>query len=168
MEKLESTRSNKTDIEQCGAGYQAEQIVNRFLHVENEQPEQILEEILKNVSKEQLPVLKREIVDTLAAHINIPVSKDDSKQIKVVGKVLELLIKDERFPTLYQQFINIVEQYFEEVAHSEALIRERYERPADSDPEFVDEYQKTLAAIRENYEAVAEQVRVQSLLLFPT
>ncbi|GHU22938.1 hypothetical protein FACS1894164_06290 [Spirochaetia bacterium] len=183
MEK--TNRAEKID-----AGHmrqEGEGLVNEFFQLSTGNPVQFLEDSLKNTPKDQQLYLKREILAALVSHIVIPAPHGNGKELELVGKALSLLIKDSRFPEFYRQFIRISTQYFEEIAHCEADIRDQYTdrlrekeeklshqsgRPVrvdlSTDPEFADIYNKKINSIREDYESIAEQVREQSLLLFPT
>jgi EAL domain-containing protein (putative c-di-GMP-specific phosphodiesterase class I) len=181
LERTDSIKSDRSSIDQYEAKQRGKKLANAFL----ENPLEGLEGELKKCPKEELEALKQGIFDLLVSQINLPVVKEDLARIEAVGKGLLAVIKDDRFGALYKQFRQATARYIDETAQYDEALRRQYApklRQKEEelsrrlgvdvridplqDPEFVKVYTQTLNALRENYQALVDQVREQATLLF--
>ncbi|MDR2797396.1 MAG: hypothetical protein LBB80_03550 [Treponema sp.] len=181
LERTESVKSDKAGIENFEARQQGKRLANEFLG----DPKKSLEEALKKAPKEALESLKQGIFDVLSAQISLPASRDDEKRLDLVGKGLQGIIGDPRFSSLYKQFIQIISRYLNEAAQYEEAIKRQYapklrKKEEDfarrtgrqvqldlfQDPEFIALYHQHLNALKENYQAVVQQIQEQARMLF--
>jgi uncharacterized protein YukE len=181
MERTESVKGDKSRIDQFEAKQQGKRLANSFL----EDPKISLGEEIKGFPQEQQAALKQGVFDVLVSQVILPLSKEDEKRIETVGKGLHSIIGDSRFDALYKQFTQALSQYLDEVErYGEAIQRQyapklrqkeeelarRLGRPVQidpfQDPEFVAYYNQNMNALKGNYQALADQVRDQAVLLF--
>jgi hypothetical protein len=180
LERTESVKSDKTGIEQFEARQQGKRLANEFLAGSAS-----LEEGIKNCPKDQQAALKQGIFDVLNAQITLPLVKEDEKRIELAGKGLQTIIGDHRFAALCKQFMQAVGQYLDEAAQYEEAIKRQYapklrQKEEDlarrlgrkvridpfQDPEFVAFYNQNMAALKANYQGLADQIRGQAVTLF--
>jgi hypothetical protein len=181
LERTESVKSDKDSINKFEARQQGKKLANEFL----EDNSHGLEEVIKKAPKEQRESLKQGIFDVLLAQIILPVTKEDETRIQAVGKGLQAIISDSRFPGLYKQFIQLLSRYLDEAAQYGEAIRQQYEpklRQKEEelsrrygrqvqmdplqDPEFVTFYNQNMNALKGNYQAAVDQVREEAQRCF--
>ncbi|MDR2484151.1 MAG: hypothetical protein LBD55_02005 [Treponema sp.] len=181
LEKTDAIKSNKAGIGQFEAKQQGKRLANEFL----EDSKQSLEEAIKKAPKDQQNALKQGIFDALVSQITLPISKGDEKRIEAVGKGLAAIIKDPQFGALYKRFTQAISRYLDEADQYTEAIKRQYapklrQKEEDiarrvghhikldpfQDPEFVTFYNQHINALKENYQAVVEQIREQAILLF--
>jgi hypothetical protein len=181
LERTDSIKGDRSSIDQYEAKQRGKKLANAFL----ENPKEGLEGELKKCPKEELKALKQGMFDLLVSQIKLPAAKDDQARIEAVGRGLLAIIKDDRFGALYKQFRQAIAQYIDETARYDEALRSQYapklrqkeeelsrrlgtEVRLDplQDPEFVKVYSQTMNALRENYQALVDQVREQANLLF--
>jgi hypothetical protein len=181
LERTESVKGDRSSIDQFEAKQRGKKLANAFL----ENPGDGLEGELKKCPKGELEALKQGIFDLLVTQINLPVMKDDLRRIEAAGKGLHMVMGDNRFAALYKQFLQAAAQYLSETDRYDQAIRQQYapklrqkeeelsrrmgqEVRLDplQDPEFVKIYTQSMAALRENYQGLVDQVREQAALLF--
>ena len=180
LERTETVKSDKASIEQFDAKQRGKKLANEYL------AEGInLTEEIKKTPAGQRESLKQGIFDVLVSQISLPLSKEDEKRIEAAGKGLQTVITDNHFAILYKQFILAVSQYQKEAAQYDEAIRRQYapklrqkeeelsrrmgrEVRIDpfQDPEFVGFYNQNMNALKDNYQAAADQVREETRRLF--
>jgi hypothetical protein len=182
LERTESVKTDKGSIDLHEAKQRGKRLANAFL--ENPQ-ESNLEGELKKAPKEQLQALKQGIFDALLSQITLPLAKEDEVRIAAAGKGLQAIIGDNRFGAMYKQFLQAMTQYLDEAAnYGEAIQRQyapklrqkeeelarRYGRQVKidpfQDPEFVAFYNQNINALKDNYQALINQVREQAQQLW--
>jgi hypothetical protein len=185
MERVASVKTDRTEIGQFEAKQKGKRLANEFLNSHADSFQHVLEDALKGTPKESQASVKQGIFDTLVAQIALPLTKEEEKRIVAIGKGLQTIIKDARFAPFYQQFVEIISRYLDEVAQCEQGCRRqyaptlqqkeqelsrRYGQPVKldpfQDPDFIVFYQQAMNTVKENYLAITEQVREQALLFF--
>lgn len=180
LERTESVKGDKTGIKQFESRQQGKRLANEFLAGSAS-----LEEGIKKCPKEQQAALIQGIFDVLNAQITLPLAREDEKRIEMAGKGLQTIIGDHRFTALYKQFIQAMTRYLDETAQYEEAIKRQYapklrQKEEDlarrlgrkvrldpfQDPEFVAFYNQNMAALKANYQGMADQVREQAAALF--
>ncbi|AEF84546.1 hypothetical protein TREPR_0849 [Treponema primitia ZAS-2] len=181
LERTESVKGDKGSIDQFEAKQRGKKLANLFLA----DPKDGLEGELKKTPKDQLAALKQGIFDALITQVALPAVADDEKRIEAAGKGLQAVIGDPRFGALYKQFIQGISRYLSETAQYDAAIKQQYApklrqkeeeltrrlgRPVQldpfQDPEFVGFYNQNMNALKDNYQAMVNQVREQAVQLF--
>jgi hypothetical protein len=181
LERTEAVKGDKTSINQFEAKQKGKKLANEFL----EDGQTGLEEAVKKAAKEERESLRQGIFDVLVSQINLPLSKDDEKKIEKVGRGLQAVINDHRFPPLYKQLAQLLSRYLDEAAQYEEAIRRQYApklrqkeeelsrrmgRPVQldpfQDPEFVTFYNQNMNNLKGNYEAAITQTREEARRLF--
>jgi hypothetical protein len=182
LERTETVKSDKGSIDQ----YESKQRGKRLANAVLENPEEFnLEGELKKTPKEQLQALKQGIFDILISQIALPLAKEDEKRIAAAGKGLQVIIKDPHFGAMYKQFLQAIGQYLDEAAkYGEAIQRQyapklrqkeeemsrRYGRQVKidpfQDPDFIAFFNQNLNALKDNYQAMVDQVREQAQQLW--
>jgi len=182
MERTEAVKTDKAGIGRFEAKQQGKRLANGYL---TEYPAKSLEDELKKHPKELLESLKQGIFDVLFPQISLPDSADDMPRIEAAGKGLRLLITDGRFAGMYKQFTQLVSRYLDEFAQYDQAIRKQYapklrqkeeelsrrfgrEIRLDpfQDPEFVTFYNQNINALKENYQAAADQVKEETMKIW--
>jgi hypothetical protein len=182
LERTESVKTDKGSIDLYEAKQRGKRLANAFL--ENPQDSK-LEAELKKAPKEQLQALKQGIFDVLLSQITLPLAKEDEARIAAAGKGLQAVIGDPHFGALYKQFLQAIGQYLDEAAnYGEAIQRQyapklrqkeeelsrRYGRQVKidpfQDPEFLTFYNQNINALKNNYQAMIDQVREQTQKLW--
>jgi uncharacterized membrane protein YheB (UPF0754 family) len=181
LERTESVKGDKDSIDKFEARQQGKKLANEFL----EDNSRSIEDAIKKAPKEQRESLKQGVFDVLLAQIILPVAKEDEKRIQAVGKGLQTIISDSRFPNLYKQFTQLLSRYLDEAAQYDQAIRQQYEpklrqkeeeltrrygRPVQldplQDPEFVTFYNQNMNALKGNYQSAVDQVREEAQRCF--
>jgi hypothetical protein len=181
LERTETVKGDKGSIDQFETRRQGKRIANEFL----EDPSGGLEESIKKTPKDQRKSLKQGIFEVLLAQITLPPTRDDEKRLQAVGKGLGAVIADGRFSARYRQFIQIISRYLDEADQYDKAIRRQYEPKLRAkeeelsrrygrqvkidpfqDPEFVNFYNQHMNALRENYQAVVEEIREEARRCF--
>ena len=181
LERTETVKTDKDGIGRFEAKQQGKRIANAFLA----DPSKSLEDELKNTPKEKQESLQQGIFDTLIPQITLPASADDVPRIEAVGKGLNFLLKDRQFAKLYEQFIQLLSRYLDEITHYDQAIRAQYaprlrqkeeelsrrmgrEIRIDpfQDPEFAAFYNQNINALKENYQAATEQIRENAVKIW--
>ncbi|MDR2070257.1 MAG: hypothetical protein LBP81_02420 [Treponema sp.] len=180
LERTESVKSDKTGIEQFETRQQGKRLANEFLAGSAS-----LEDRIKKCPKDQQAALKQGIFDVLNAQITLPSVREDIKRLETIGKGLQTIIGDLRFASLYKQFTQAMVQYLDDAAKYEEAIKRQYapklrQKEEDlarrigrqvrldpfQDPEFVAFYNQNMAALKSNYQSMADQIREQTALRF--
>jgi hypothetical protein len=181
LERTESVKTDRASIGQYEAKQQGKRLANAYL----EDPSKSLKNELKKYPKDQQESLKQGIFDVLSPQITIPLIREDLPRIEAVGKGLCLLINNGRFSSMYKQLMQLLSQYFDEAAQYAQIISQQYapnlrqkeeelsrrlgrEVRIDplQDPEFVGFYNKSLGALKENYQTAVDQVREEAVRLW--
>jgi hypothetical protein len=184
LERTESVKGDKGSIDQFEAKQRGKKLANLFL-ADPKDGLDGLEGELKKTPKDQLSALKQGIFDALIAQVALPTVADDAKRIEAAGKGLQAVIGDPRFGALYKQFIQGITRYLSETAQYDTAIKQQYApklrqkeeeltrrlgRPVQldpfQDPEFVGFYNQNMNALKDNYQAMVNQVREQAVQLF--
>lgn len=174
LERTESVKSDKTTIDQYGARQQGKRLANEFL----EDGKKNLEEEIKKTPPDQRKSLQQGIFDVLFAQIGLPASQDDMKRIELAGRGLQAAVSDSRFASLFKQFLQLLSRYLDETAQYAEAIKRQYEpklRQKEEelsrrigrevridpfqDPEFLSLYNQHMNALKDKYQAAADQVR---------
>jgi hypothetical protein len=186
LERTESVKGDKGSIDQYEAKQRGKRLANAFLDKSAaDKDAEGFEGELKRTPKEQQASLKQGIFDVLIAQVNLPVTPEDTKRIEAAGKGLQAVIGDLRFGALYKQFLQALAQYQSELTQYDEAIRRQYapklrQKEEDlsrrlgrhvqidpfQDPEFAAFYNQNINALKGNYQAMADQVREQAVLLF--
>ncbi|GHT84428.1 hypothetical protein FACS1894137_07450 [Spirochaetia bacterium] len=192
LERTESVKGDKGSIDQFEAKQRGKKLANAFLDgaLSAQNSKDGLEGELKrtlgsDVPKEEAAALKQGIFDVLIAQVTLPATKDDEKRIEAAGKGLAAVVADPQFGMLYKQFLQAISQYLGEMAQYDEAIRRqyapklrqkeeelarRYGRAVKidpfQDPEFLAFYNQNMNALKENYQALVDQVREQATGLF--
>jgi hypothetical protein len=182
LERTEEVKSGRGSIDQYESRQRGKRLANAFL----ENPlETNLEGELKKVPKEQIQALKQGIFDVLISQVALPLVREDEKRIAAAGKGLQAVIDDPHFGVRYKQFLQAMTQYLNEAAqYSEAIqrqyapkLRQKEEELSRrlgrqvkidpfQDPEFVAYYNQNINALKDNYQALVDQVRQQARQLW--
>jgi hypothetical protein len=182
LERTETVKTDKGSIDQYESRQRGKRLANAVL----ENPEEFnLEGELKKTPTEQLQALKQGIFDILISQIALPLVKEDEKRIAAAGKGLQVIINDPHFAAMYKHFLQAIGQYLDEaVNYSEALQRQyapklrkkeeemsrRYGRQVKvdplQDPEFIAFYNQNINALKDNYQALVDQIREQAQQLW--
>jgi hypothetical protein len=180
LERTETVKSDKSSIDQFEAKQRGKKIANAFLAGETDLAEEI-----KKTDSSQRESLKQGIFDVLVSQIALPSGNDDEKRIGAVGKGLSAVINNSRFAGVYKQLTQIFSQYLQEAAQYDHALRQQYapklrqkeeelsrrmgrEVRIDpfQDPEFAAFYNQHMNALRGNYEALVEEAKQETRLLF--
>lgn len=181
LERTESIKTDKSSIGLFEAKQQGKRLANAFLA----DPSKSMESELKSVPKDQLESLKQGIFDVLMPQISLPASAEDISRVEAVGKGLQLLIHDSRFSAMYQQLVQVLSRYIDELSHYDQAIRQQYapklrqkeeelsrrmgrEVRLDpfQDPEFIAFYNQNINALKANYQTAVDQVREEAVRVF--
>jgi uncharacterized protein YktA (UPF0223 family) len=181
LERTESVKGDKDSIGQFEARQQGKKIANEFL----EDSSRSLEESIKKTSREQRESFKQGIFEVLLSQITLPLTKDDEKRLQAVGRGMGAVISNGHFSGRYKQFTQIISRYLDETDQYDKAIRRQYEPKLRAkeeelsrrygrqvkldpfqDPEFVNFYNQHMNALRENYQAAAEEIREEARRCF--
>jgi hypothetical protein len=180
LEKTEDVKGGRSSIDQFEAKQRGKKLANVFLAGEKDLAEEI-----KNTPSEQIESLKQGIFDVLISQINLPVVKEDEIRIELAGKGLQTIINNKQFNLLFQQLMQVISRYLQEVSQYEQAIRQQYapklrhkeeelsrrlgrEVRIDPlhDPEFIAFLNQHMNVLKENYEPVVKQVKEEARRLF--
>ncbi|MCL2232284.1 MAG: hypothetical protein FWB99_05370 [Treponema sp.] len=181
LERTESVKSDKDSIGLFEAKQKGKKLANEFL----EGTLTSLDEEIKKESGGTRENLKQGIFDVLVSRITLPAVKDDLKRLELAGQGLAVLIGNKRFAEIVNQFNQIMNQYLTEAAQYEDAIKRQYApklRQKEEelsrrvgrqikidpfqDPEFVGFYNQHINALKENYQAAADQLREEAAQMF--
>jgi len=173
LERTETVKSDKSGIDQFETKKRGKKLANAFLEGEVD-----LSDEIKKTEANSRDSLKQGIFDVLITQIVLPVGKEDEKRIEKVGKGLQAVIKNNQFPAMLKQLVQLFGQYLQESAQYEQAIRQQYapklrqkeeelsrrlgrEVRIDpfQDPEFVAFYNQHMTALKSNYESIVEQAK---------
>jgi len=180
LEKTEEVKSDKSSIDQFEAKQRGKKLANVFLAGEKDLTEEI-----NNTPLEQQESLKQGIFDVLLSQISLPAVKEDEKRIELAGKGLQSVINNKQFNVLFQQLMQIISRYLQEMSQYEQAIRQQYtpklrqkeeelsrrlgrEVRIDpmQDPEFTAFFNQHMSALKSNYEPVVKHVKEEARNLF--
>ncbi|MDR0558155.1 MAG: hypothetical protein LBG43_09900 [Treponema sp.] len=184
LERTESIKSDKAAIEQFEVKQTGRRLANSFL----ENPEKnakLLEDAIKDASKEQKTSLKEGMFETLLSRITLPVAKEDESHLCAIGKGLQAVIKSNHFHNAYRHMLDILSRYLDENAQYEDAVKRQYEprlrkkeaelskrygQPVKldpfQDPEFVSFYRQTMEAFKASYQVAVDEARQEAVEAF--
>jgi len=192
LEKTDKVKGDKSSISQFEAKQRGKKLANAFLAEKSIN----LAEELKKAPVSEKESLKQGVFDILVTHIALPSVKDDESasgqqgtrslsKMEKLGTGLEAVIKDKQFTAMYNQLLQVVTQYLQEMSHYEQAIRKQYapklrqkeeeisrrlgrEVRLDplQDPEFVTFYNQHMTALKANYDPVVEQAKEETKRMF--
>ena len=180
LERTESVKSDKSSIDQFEAKQRGKKLANAFLAGEADMASEI-----KKTVPAQMESLKQGIFDVLVSQIALPDGAGEEKRIELVGKGLQMVIKDGNFPVMYKQLVQLFAQYLQEAAQYDQAIRQQYapklrqkeeelsrrmgrEVRIDpmQDPEFAAFYAQHMNALKSNYEEMIGQAKAEARRMF--
>ncbi|MDR2782703.1 MAG: hypothetical protein LBB48_02475 [Treponema sp.] len=184
LERTESIKSDKAAIEQFEAKQTGKRLANSFL--ENpDKSAKLLEDAIKNASKEQRTSVKEGMFEVFLSRITLPSVQEDEAHLHAVGKGLQIIIKNNLFHSLYRQMLDALSRYLEENVQYEDAVKRQYEprlrkKEAElskrygqsvkldpfQDPEFVSFYKQNMGAFKANYQAVVDEARQKAVEAF--
>jgi hypothetical protein len=181
LERTESVKSDKGSIGQFEIKQKGKKLANEFLGGGI----QSLEAEIKKLSGEEQVNLKQGIFDVLVSQIALPGSKEDLKRIESAGRGLLAIISNKKFAEIVEQFAQIMNRYLDEADQLEEGLKRQYAprlrqkeeelsgrlgRPVRldpfQDPEFAAFYNQNINALKENYQAIVDQIREEANRLF--
>jgi hypothetical protein len=181
LERTESVKSDKDSIGHFEAKQKGKKLANAFLEGTIKS---LGEEIKKEAANEHSNI-KQGIFDVLISQIILPVVKEDLKRIESSCQGLISIIGNKRFEEMTRQFIQIMNQYLNDVAQYEEAIKRQYGpklrqkeeelsrrfgRPVkldlNQDQEFAALFNQNLNALKANYQSAVDQVREEAKRLF--
>ena len=179
LERTEDVRGDKGSLEQYEAKRQGSKLANEFL--EDGATGAMLETALKKASGTVKAALTEGMLDVFVARISLPADDKALKRLDTLGKGLQTVIRDPRFPALWKQFQAAAARYLDDTAQYEDAIMRQYapqlrQKEAElsrrlgqevridpyQDPEFVAFYKKNMDTLKSNYEAVVQDTRKQT------
>ncbi|MCL2374554.1 MAG: hypothetical protein FWC65_04865, partial [Treponema sp.] len=174
LERTESVKSDKDSIGLFEAKQKGKKLANEYL----EGAAQSLEAEIKKEPAGSRENLRQGIFDVLVSRIALPAAKEDMEKIQAAATGLITVIGDTRFGQIAAQFSEIMNQYLDEAAQYEEAVKRQYApklRQKEEelsrrlgrqikidpfqDPEFVAFFNQHINALKENYQAAADQVR---------
>ena len=180
LERTESVKSDKSSIDQFEAKQRGKKLANAFLAGEADMASEI-----KKTVPAQMESLKQGIFDVLVSQIALPDGAGEEKRIELIGKGLQMVIKDGNFPVMYKQLVQLFAQYLQEAAQYDQAIRQQYapklrqkeeelsrrmgrEVRIDpmQDPEFAAFYAQHMNALKSNYEEMIGQAKAEARRMF--
>ncbi|MDR3356597.1 MAG: hypothetical protein LBO04_05350 [Spirochaetaceae bacterium] len=178
LERTEGVEGDKGSLEQYEAKRQGNKLANEFL--ENPAAPVTFGEAIRKAPGAVKAALRQGLFDVFLARISLPAYDDDLKRIDALGKGLQTLLNEPRFPALWKQFQAAAARYLDEAAQYEDAIKRQYEpqlrqKEAElsrrlgqevridpfQDPDFVAFYKKNMDALKAKYEAIVRDVREQ-------
>ncbi|MCL2382286.1 MAG: hypothetical protein FWC64_12000 [Treponema sp.] len=181
LERTDSVKSDKGSIGLFEAKQKGKKLANEFL----EGTVKSLEDELKKEAPQTRENLKQGIFDVLVSRITLPAAKDDLERLEAAGRGLETVIGGKRFGEISRQFNQLMSQYLDEAAQYEEAVKRQYapklrqkeeeisrrfgrqvKLDPFQDPEFVAFFTQHINALKENYQAAADQVRQEAARLF--
>jgi hypothetical protein len=181
LERTEEVKGDKNSVEQYEAKQRGKKLANKFLEGEAAG----LDGEIKKTKDSVREAFKQGLYDVFFARISLPVDEKDVKRLETLGKGLQTVVRDARFPALWKQFQALAARYVDESAQYDEAVRRQYapklrQKEAElsrrlgqevridpfQDPEFVAFYNKNMEGLKANYEAVLTDVREQVSGLF--
>ncbi len=181
LERTQSIKSDKSTIEHFEAKQEGTRLANTFLENSEDNPK-FLEDAVKKAPPDRKTGIKEGVFETLLARIALPVTKDDEKTLRTVGQGLRAVISNNAFHAVYKQLLDVLAHYLEESAQYDKALREQYEPrlrqkeaelekrygqrvrlDALQDPEFAVFYKQNMDALKENYQAAVDQVKIEAV-----
>ena len=178
LERTEDVRGDKGSLEQYEARRQGSKLANEFL--EGGASGAMLETALKKASGAVKSALAEGMREVFAARISLPADEKALKRLDTLGRGLQAIIRDPRFPALWKQFEAAAARYLDDTAQYEDAIMRQYapqlrQKEAElsrrlgqevridpfQDPEFVAFYKKNMDTLKSNYEAIVQDTRRQ-------
>lgn len=178
LERTEQVQGSKDSLEQYEAKRQGSKVANEFL--EDAASPAALEAALKKAPDAVRVSLRQGIFDVFVARISLPADEGGLKRLETLGKGLQSIIRDPRFPSLWKQFQAAAARYADESVQYEDAIKRQYapqlrQKEAElsrrlgqevridpfQDPEFLAFYKKNMDALKSKYEALIQDVREQ-------
>lgn len=182
LERTESVRGDKDSVEQFELKREGKRIAGAFLENPSEKS---IEGELKKLPKEKLPAVRRGIFDILVAQISLPSRKEELPKLELVGKGLQGVLGDRKFAALFNQLLQMLQQYLSELDQYDQAIRRQFapklrqkeeelsrrlgravKLDPFQDPEFVAFYNQNMNALKDRYQSVIDQVREQASQAF--
>jgi hypothetical protein len=176
LERTESVKSDKAGIGLFEAKQRGKRLANEYL----DDPNNPLEDAIKKAPKEEQSSLREGIFEVLVSQIGLPASREDGTRLELIGKGLQAVIADSKFPALYKQFLLALSRYLDEAAQYGDAIKRQYapklrqkeeelsrrlgrqvQLDPFQDPEFIAFYNQNMNALKGNYEALVTQIRQQ-------
>jgi hypothetical protein len=183
LERTEQVEANKGSLEQYEAKQRGKKLANELL--EDASLLATLETAIKKTPETAKAALRQGLFEAFWARISLPQDDKDIKRLETLGKGLQTVIRDPRFPALWKQFQAAAARYLDESAQYEEAIKRQYapqlrQKEAElsrrlgqevridpfQDPEFLAFYKKNMDALKSNYEAVIGDAREQVGNLF--
>lgn len=182
LERTESVKGDKDSVEQFELKREGKRIAGAFLENPSEKS---IEGELKKLPKEKLPAVRRGVFDILVAQISLPSRKEDLPKLELVGKGLQGVIGDRKFTALFNQLVQMLQQYLSELDQYDQSIRRQFapklrqkeeelarrlgravKLDPFQDPEFVAFYNQNMNTLKDRYQTVISQVREQASQAF--
>ena len=181
LERTESVKGDKDSIALFQAKQKGKKLAGDFL----EGTVKSLEDEIKKEEKSARGNLKQGVFDVLVSRLNLPAAEEDLKGLENAAQGLSAIIDNKRFNEIAKQFNQIMKQYLEEASQYEEAVKRQYApklRQKEEelsrrlgrtikidplqDPEFVAFFNQHINALKENYQAAADQVREEAAKLF--
>ncbi|MDR0475944.1 MAG: hypothetical protein LBH43_20045 [Treponema sp.] len=178
LEKTESVKSNKAGIAQFEAKQKGKKLANSYLEGELDS----FEDEIKKSPREEQPEIKHGIFNVLLSQFALPDREEDLARVEKAAKGLSAIINESRFNQMEKQLSQILRQYLNEAAKYEEAIKRQYapklrqkeeeitrrtgrqfKLDPFQDPEFVAFYNQNMSALKENYQAVINELREETL-----
>jgi hypothetical protein len=182
MERTESVVADKSSIEQYEAKQRGKKAANRFMSDGTVSIEAALKGERATKAGAGSGAFREGLLDILLTWVKLPTQNDDLAKIENAGAGLQALIADRQLPALFKQFVAAAARYLDDIKQCEEAIRRQYQGRLQAkeaelsrqmgtpvridpfqDPEFVAFYNKNMSALKANYQAMVDQVRVQIL-----
>jgi hypothetical protein len=179
LERTEDIQGDKSSLEQYDARQRGKKLANEYLEG-NAASLAALETELKKMPAALKDAVTRGLSEVFLARIALPQDEAALKRLEVLGRGLQIIIHDTRFPSLWKQFQAAARQYIDESAQYEEAIKRQYapqlrQKEAEmsrrlgqevrldpfQDPEFVAFYKKNMDALKLNYEPLLQDLRAQ-------
>jgi hypothetical protein len=176
LERTESVKSDKAGIGLFEAKQRGKRLANEYL----DDPKNALEDAIKKAPEEEQSSLREGIFEVLVSQIGLPASREDGKRLDLIGKGLQAVIADSKFPALYKQLVQALSRYLDEATQYGDAIKQQYapklrqkeeelsrrlgrqvQLDPFQDPEFIAFYNQNMNTLKANYEALVAQVRQQ-------
>ena len=174
LEKTEAVIGDKSIISQFETKQRGKKLANEFL----DDPKKTLEDEIKKCPKDEKSSLKQGMYDVLFNQLYVPDNEDDLVRVESAVKGLQLILGDSRFNQMSKQLSQVLHQYMDEAAQYEEAIKRQYapklKQKEDEiakrlgrritldpfqDPEFVTFFNQNMKALKDNYQAVIDQVK---------
>ncbi|MDR2803560.1 MAG: hypothetical protein LBB22_04645 [Treponema sp.] len=176
LERTEQVKGDKSSLEQHDARQRGKKLANEYL--EGEVPG--LDTAIKNTPENIIAAFKQGLFETLLARISLPSDDKEAARLETLGKGLQTVVHDSRFPALWKRFQAMAMRYLDEAAQYEEAIKQQFapklrQKEAElsrrlgqeirldpfQDPEFLAFYKKNIDALKANYESIISEAREQ-------